>query len=106
MKLLIEKRKDFFFLIFASVIITLMSLLVFILPVQSGEKVSLSITIVLSYTVLMLVVSDVTPRSGDGQPCLGKLCSKFFAMASQFLFGVALHNIPKMVQVLSRIIGL
>ena len=48
-----------------------MSLLVFILPVQSGEKVSLSITILLSYTVLLVVVSDVTPRSGDGQPYLG-----------------------------------
>ncbi len=50
---------------------TMASVLVFILPVESGEKVSLSITIMLSYSVLLLVVSDVTPRSGTGQPLLG-----------------------------------
>ena len=26
----------------------------------------------LSYSVMLLVVSDVTPRSGNGQPYLGK----------------------------------
>ena len=41
------------------------------MPVESGEKVSLSITIMLSYSVLLLVISDVTPRSGSGQPYLG-----------------------------------
>ena len=51
---------------------TLASCMVFMLPVESGEKVSLSITILLSYTVLLLVVSDVTPGTGSGQPYLCK----------------------------------
>ena len=56
-----------------SIILSLSSLLVFLMPVESGEKVSLSITIMLSYSVLLLVISDVTPRSGSGQPYLGNI---------------------------------
>ena len=59
-------------LFICSIILSCASLLVFWLPVESGEKVSLSITVMLSYSVLLIVVSDVTPRSGSGQPYLSK----------------------------------
>ena len=49
---------------------TVASVFVFMTPVESGEKVSLSTTIVLSYTIILLVVSDITPRIGTGLPYL------------------------------------
>ena len=52
---------------------TLTSLLVFVLPTESGEKASLSVIVLLSYFVLLLVVSDVTPKHGGTQPYLGTL---------------------------------
>ena len=42
------------------------------LPVESGEKVSLEITVLLSLAVFMLVVSESMPPSGDNFPILGK----------------------------------
>ena len=57
---------------------TLTSLLVFVLPVESGEKVSLSVTVLLSYFVLLLVVTDVTPKHGSAQPYLSTLFSLIF----------------------------
>ena len=57
------------------------SIFVFMMPVESGEKVSLSITIVLSYTIILLVVSDITPRTGAGQPYLSK-----YSILSKLLF--------------------
>ena len=44
----------------------------FILPVESGEKVSLEITVLLSLAVFMLVVTDTMPPSSDNFPILGK----------------------------------
>ena len=57
---------------FFSVLMTVASVFVFMTPVESGEKVSLSIKIVLSYTIILLVVSDITPRIATGLPYLSK----------------------------------
>ena len=47
------------------------------LPVESGEKVSLEITVLLSLAVFMLVVSESMPPSGDNFPILGKPSKHF-----------------------------
>ncbi|ESO85172.1 hypothetical protein LOTGIDRAFT_54546, partial [Lottia gigantea] len=47
------------------VILSLLTNLVFLLPVESGEKVSLSISILLSYTVLITLVVSVLPSNSD-----------------------------------------
>ncbi len=54
------------------VIVTIMTAMVFFLPSESGEKVSFGTTLLLSYTVLILMVSDITPRTGTAQPLLGE----------------------------------
>ncbi|ESO92426.1 hypothetical protein LOTGIDRAFT_121020 [Lottia gigantea] len=51
------------------VILSLLTNLVFILPTESGEKVSLSISILLSYIVLMNLISTLLPTNSD-QICL------------------------------------
>ena len=48
----------------------------FLLPSESGEKVSLSITVLLGYSVVLLMVADVTPRSGLDIPYLSKNITK------------------------------
>ena len=68
-------RRPCYFLInviFPSVLITLLSVFVFLLPNESGEKVSLATTIFLSYTVLLLIVSDISPRNGDSVPLVSE----------------------------------
>ncbi len=62
------------------VLLSLMDLLVFWLPPESGEKVSLGITVLLSFSVFLLVVDERMPRTSDTVPLL-----------SEFMFFVVLE---------------
>ena len=59
------------------IILSLLSVVVFLLPTESGEKVSFGITVLLSYTIVMVMVTDTTPQGGKAIPVLG-LKSFFF----------------------------
>lgn len=47
------------------------SFLVTLVPADSGEKVSLSVTLLLSSTVYLLVVVDMLPVQSETEPLLG-----------------------------------
>lgn len=59
------------YLIFPCLLLTWVAGFVFILPIDSGEKVALSVTILLSLIVFLLLVAENIPRSSDGIPILG-----------------------------------
>jgi len=44
---------------------------VFWMPPDSEEKVSLSITVLLAFSVFQFVVTDLTPTSSDSTPIIG-----------------------------------
>ena len=52
------------------ILLSVMGLLVFCLPPESGEKVSLGITVLLSFSVFLLVVDERMPRTSDNVPIL------------------------------------
>ena len=54
------------------ILLSVMDLLVFWLPPESGEKVSLGITVLLSFSVFLLVVDERLPRTSDTVPVLSK----------------------------------
>ena len=54
------------------ILLSLMDLLVFWLPPESGEKVSLGITVLLSFSVFLTVVDERLPRTSDNVPILSK----------------------------------
>lgn len=67
------KRKPLFYIvniIIPTFLITLMGILVFGLPVESGEKVSLEITVMLSLAVFQLLVADSMPPSAATVPLI------------------------------------
>ena len=68
-----ERNPTFYvlYLVIPSVLMAFVSVLVFLLPPESGERVSLSITVLLSYTVFLMTVSDMTPRGGSNTSLLG-----------------------------------
>ncbi|KAK3098816.1 hypothetical protein FSP39_023337 [Pinctada imbricata] len=81
------KRKPNFYimnLIVPSFAITAMALLGFMLPVESGEKVSLEITVMLSLAVFQLLVADKLPPSAEVTP----LIATYFNFAL-FLVGLS-----------------
>merc|ERR1719322_1478811 len=69
------RRKTLFYtvnLIIPCVGISFLSVLVFYLPSDSGEKVSLSISILLSLTVFFLLLAEIIPSTSIAVPLLGK----------------------------------
>ena len=58
------------------ILLSIMDLLVFWLPPESGEKVSLGITVLLSFSVFLLVVDERMPRTSDAVPLLSECSSK------------------------------
>merc|ERR1719412_677656 len=69
------RRKTLFYtvnLIIPCVFMSFLSVLVFHLPSDSGEKVSLSISILLSLTVFFLLLAEIIPPTSMSVPLLGK----------------------------------
>ncbi|XP_076047465.1 acetylcholine receptor subunit alpha-L1-like [Oratosquilla oratoria] len=69
------RRKTLFYtvnLIIPCVGLEYLSILVFYLPVYSGEKVALCISILLSQTMFFLLISEIMPSTSLAVPLLGK----------------------------------
>ena len=72
------RRKPLFFvttLIVPCILLSLLSPLVFLLPAEADEKISLGITVLLSFTVFELSISSSMPKTSDYTPIISK--SKF-----------------------------
>lgn len=69
------RRKTLFYtvnLIIPCVGISYLSVLVFYLPADSGEKIALCISILLSQTMFFLLISEIIPSTSLAMPLLGK----------------------------------
>ena len=69
------KRKPMYHIInvmLPCIIISLIAGLQFLLPPSSGEKISLGISVLLSFSVLLLLLSDIMPKTSEVVPLIGK----------------------------------
>ena len=93
------KRKVLFYvvnIILPIVLLSLMNCLVFLLPVESGEKMTVSVTVFLSFAVFMSLIKDSLPQNSDSL-CLFSAfvavqmflsaCSIAMAAVIVFIFG-------------------
>lgn len=82
----LRRRALFYFmnLILPCVLLTFLSALTFRFPPESGERVSLTITILLGMTVFMLIFIDNIPPTSEVVPLIGRYfsCSVFIMAAS------------------------
>jgi hypothetical protein len=69
---LLERRPNFFIvnMLIPIVLLGALNVLVFLLPVASGERMSFAITTLLSYTVFMTMLSDTMPQTAEPMSCL------------------------------------
>ncbi len=83
-----------FNIIFPCLWLTILSLLGFWLPPDSGEKITLGITVLLAFSVFMLLIAESMPATSEFVPLIGgcfeltrvvfdKHCSKVFQQAKQ-----------------------
>lgn len=73
--LVIERKSMFYVLniLFPSMLLTVMSLMTFMLPSESGEKVGFLMTLLLALAVFQLMVGDSLPPSAETIPIICKL---------------------------------
>ncbi|XP_025078016.1 neuronal acetylcholine receptor subunit alpha-10-like isoform X2 [Pomacea canaliculata] len=62
--------------------LNILSVLTFCLPVDSGEKITLSITVLLSYSVFMLLVADTMPPTSEAVPLIVLYLTVSMSMSS------------------------
>ena len=72
LEIVIRRRPMFLMvtLVFPIMLLSFVNLFVFLLPAESGERVSFSITVLLSFTVYITMISDKMPHSSINIPLL------------------------------------
>lgn len=69
------RRRPLFYavnLLLPSVFLMLMDVVGFHLPPDSGERVSFKVTLLLGYSVFLIIVSDTLPATAIGTPLIGE----------------------------------
>lgn len=71
--IIMSRRSSFYVMtmMFPCILVSAIAAIGFLLPSESGEKVSLEVTVLLSQAVFLLVISDFLPPSSDNFPILG-----------------------------------
>uniref|UniRef100_A0A8C9KS24 5-hydroxytryptamine receptor 3A n=1 Tax=Panthera tigris altaica TaxID=74533 RepID=A0A8C9KS24_PANTA len=73
------RRRPLFYtvsLLLPSIFLMFMDIVGFYLPPDSGERVSFKITLLLGYSVFLIIVSDTLPATAPGTPLIGKARSR------------------------------
>ncbi|XP_010071917.1 PREDICTED: 5-hydroxytryptamine receptor 3A-like, partial [Pterocles gutturalis] len=68
------RRRPLFYtvsLLLPSIFLMLMDIVGFYLPPNSGERVSFKVTLLLGYSVFLIIVSDTLPATAVGTPLIG-----------------------------------
>ncbi|BFZ01989.1 hypothetical protein BsWGS_05027 [Bradybaena similaris] len=82
-----------FNIIIPCVLISSLTLLLFILPPEAGEKISLGVTILLSLMVFLLLVAETMPPTSDALPLIGIYFACIMMMVSvSIVFTVCVLN--------------
>ena len=91
----LQRKSSFYVMILMvpSVLICLISIIGFILPSESGEKVSLQLTALLSYSIVFLVIVDIIPPVGGNFPLIGNFKLIIFVQEHHILEFVTLFII-------------
>ncbi|XP_076864250.1 cholinergic receptor, nicotinic, alpha 11 isoform X2 [Brachyhypopomus gauderio] len=96
-------------LLIPCMLLSSMTLLIFLLPADSGEKISLGITVLLSLTVFMLLVAEIMPATSDSIPLIGQYFASIMIIVGMSVIATVVvlqyhhhdpngGNMPKWVQ--------
>ncbi|XP_072051148.1 neuronal acetylcholine receptor subunit alpha-9-like [Amphiura filiformis] len=82
-----------FYMVLPCLFLSILSLLVFYLPPDCGEKLTLSITNLLALVVFQQLIAENMPPSSENSPVIGTyfLCMIVMVCASVFTTGIVMH---------------
>ena len=72
---------------FPCMMMSTLTVLVFCLPPDSGEKIALGVTVLLAFSVFMLAIAEKMPETSESIPLIGEDIKKFCVIyASKYTF--------------------
>ena len=78
-------------IIFPLLFLCLLNVLVFLLPPESGERVSYSITVLLSIAVFMTILNDILPKTSEPLPIISYLMMISLTESSVITIAITLN---------------
>ena len=80
------------------IFLSILMLLVFFLPVESGEKIGLAITVMLAFTIFLLLMDSLIPKTKD-LPYISMYITTMMGVSTMSIVGSAMvlriyHNDP------------
>ncbi|XP_066300072.1 neuronal acetylcholine receptor subunit alpha-7-like [Branchiostoma lanceolatum] len=96
------RRRSMYYLIFLvspCLLFSIMTILGFYLPPEAGERVGLGITVLLAFTVFLLMVSELMPPTSSAVPLIGKSqyhhpTSSYYVITLRHHRAAGLHGLP------------
>ncbi|CAJ0954853.1 unnamed protein product, partial [Mesorhabditis belari] len=79
------RRKTLYYMynvVFPCLMMSVLTLLVFWLPPDSGEKIALGITVLLAFSVFVLAIAEKMPETSDSMPLIGVYLTVVMGMTS------------------------
>lgn len=79
---LVIRRKTLYYMynvVMPCMMMSVLTLLVFCLPPDSGEKIALGVTVLLAFSVFMLAIAEKMPETSESIPLLGKFSRTIFS---------------------------
>ena len=88
-RLLLTRKPAYYLLniVAPCALIIVIALMVFWLPPESGEKVSLGITVLLAFSVFQIIVAENTPKNSDYSPVLGVMVISIMCLSTLSVLG-------------------
>ena len=60
------------YILLPCIMLSFVLLMIFLLPAESGEKVSLGVSILVSFSLFLIIVAEQVPDTSDAVPVMGK----------------------------------
>ncbi|KAG9482188.1 hypothetical protein GDO78_011082 [Eleutherodactylus coqui] len=102
---IVIKRRPLFYavnLLLPSMFLMVMDIIGFYLPPDSGERVSFKITLLLGYSVFLIIVSDTLPATAIGTPLIGNLLVGVYFVVCMALLVISLTETILIVRLVHK----
>ena len=69
------RRKTLYYMyniVFPCMMMSTLTVLVFCMPPDSGEKIALGVTVILAFSVFMLAIAEKMPETSESIPLIGE----------------------------------
>ena len=83
----LRRRNKFYMMniVLPCIMLSVLIMIGFFLPPDAGEKISLGISVLLAFTVFLLMIADNIPRTSLAIPLMGKLVQYYVAMLECYI---------------------